>query len=103
MSHELAEKAAGLASRVNSLIIFHTGEYCIKLLEEKDRLSRLLLAAIVKELKQEHEAYKAAISGINEAIEFIGDADKELEGIAKAIRLIKKAIDSLEKALKKAI
>jgi hypothetical protein len=103
MSHELAEKVAGLASRVNSLIISHTGEYCIKLLEEKDRLSRLLFVAIVKELKQEHEAYKSAINGINEAIEFIGDADKELEGIAKAIRLIKKAIDSLEKALKKAI
>jgi len=103
MSHELAEKAAGLASRVNSLIIYHTGEHCIKLLEEKDRLSKLLLAAIVKELNQEHEAFKAAISGMNEAIEFIGDADKELEGIAKAIRLIKKAIDSLEKALKKAI
>lgn len=103
MSHELAEKVAGLASRVSSLIVHHTGAHCIKLLEEKDRLSRLLLAAIVKELNQEHEAYKSAINGITEAIEFIGNADQELEGIAKAIRLIKKAIDALEQALKKAI
>lgn len=103
MSHELAEKAAGLASRVSSLIIYHTGEPCIKLLEEKDRLSKLLFVAIVKELNQEHEAYQAAIAGMNEAIDFIGDANTELEGIAKAIRLIKKAINALEQALKKAI
>jgi hypothetical protein len=103
MNHELAEKAAGLASRVSSLSNYHTGEPQIKLIEQKDRLSKLLIAAIVKELNQEHEAYKAAISGMNEAIEFIGDADKELEGIAKAIRLIRKAIDALEQALKKAV
>jgi hypothetical protein len=103
MSHELVEKTAGLTSRVSNLIIHHTGKYCRQLMEAEDRLSKLLLVAIVKELKHEHEAYKAALEGLNAAIEYIGDADKAIDGIVKAIRLTNKAINLIEKALKKAI
>lgn len=102
MSHELAEKTSGLASRVNNLAVYHTGEESRALLEQQDRLAKLALVAIVKELSDEHRDYKAAVKGLNEAIDFIGEADSQIQGVAKAIRLAAKAADLVEKALKTA-
>jgi len=103
MSHQLVEKTAGLASRVSNLVIHHTGQYCVQLMEAEDRLAKLLLAAIVKELKSEHEAYQAALQGLDEAIAYIGEAERAIDGIARAIRLTNKAIALLEKAVTTAV
>ncbi len=103
MNHDLAEKTAGLASRINNLAVNHVGKTCRQLLELQDRLAKLTLVAIVKELNAEHDAYKEALSGLNEAVDFIGNADKKIKAINKTIKLTAQAVDLVEKALKNAI
>lgn len=102
MSHELAEKTAGLASRVNNLAVNHSGESSRRLLEQQDRLTKLELVAIVKDLNDEREDYKKAIEGLNKAINAVGEADKKIQKIADTLTLIKKAADLVENALKTA-
>ncbi len=100
--HELTEKLGGLASRVNNLAVLHTGNDSREFIELQDRLSDLVLLSIVKELRSDHEAYIAAINGLNDAIVFIGDATKKIEKVAKAIKLASKAANLAEKAIKTA-
>jgi len=102
MSHELAEKIGGLASRVNNLAVNHTGSDSRKLSEIQDRLAKLELVVIVKDLRSEHDDYKAAIQGLNNSIAFIGEATKEIENVAMAIQLAAKAAGLVEKAIKTA-
>jgi len=100
MNHNLVEKLAGLASRVNNLGAYHTGETSRQLLEIEDNLAKLTLVAIRKDLNEEHESYQEALNGLNEALDYIGEADKNIAGIAEAIKFAVKAIDSVEKVLK---
>jgi hypothetical protein len=102
MSHVLSEKIAGLASRVKNLADNHTGNDSRELLQEQARLVDLASAAIIKDLNSEHEAYRAALAGLKEAINFIGEADKEIGGVAKAIKLVKGAADLVDTAIKTA-
>jgi len=102
MSQNLAEKTEGLASRVKNLAVHHAGESGRQLLEEQDKLAKLALAAIVKELNEEHEDYEAALQGLDNAIDYIGNADKQIEGVSEAIKLTAKAVALVEKALKNA-
>ena len=102
MSHELAEKTAGLASRVNNLAVNQTGDASRQLLEEQDRLIKLEMVAIVKDLNGEHAAYKKAIAGLNKAIKAVDDADKDIAKVADAITLVKKTIDLITKAIETA-
>lgn len=102
MSHELAEKLAGLTSRVNNLASHHSGSDSRALVEAQDRLTKLQLVAIVTDLGSVDDNYKRAIQGLNEAIRFIGEATTEIENVAKAIQMIAKAADLAEKALKAA-
>jgi hemerythrin-like domain-containing protein len=102
MSHELAEKTAGLASRVNNLAINQSGNQSRQLLEEQDRLIKLEMVAIVKDLNCEHDAYKKAIKGLNIAINAVEDADKDITKVADAIALVKKAIDLIAKGIEMA-
>jgi len=102
MSHELAEKVAGLASRVNNLAVNHTGDDSRALLEVQDRLIKIELVAIIRDLNDEHKDYVAAIAGLDKAIDMIGDATGQIEKVAKAIQLAKKAADLAEKAIKTA-
>jgi hypothetical protein len=101
-AHELSEKLAGLASRVNNLAVLHTGADSRKLLEIQDRLSNLVQLTIVKELNSQHEAFIAAINGLNDAINFIGETTEKIEKVAKAIKLASKAAALAEKAIKTA-
>ncbi len=101
MSHDLAEKTTGLASRVNNLAVLQTGDNSRVLLEQQDRLAKLALVAIVKDLDAEADEYKAAVKGLDDAIAFIGEAEKDIQDIAKAIRLVKKAVDLVAKAVTK--
>lgn len=102
MSHELAEKTAGLASRVNNLAINQSGNQSRQLLEEQDRLIKLEMVAIAKDLNCEHDAYKKAIKGLNIAINAVEDADKDITKVADAIALVKKAIDLIAKGIEMA-
>ncbi|MDD1626229.1 MAG: hypothetical protein LUQ26_01950 [Methylococcaceae bacterium] len=102
MSHEIAEKLGGLASRVNNLAVNHSGSDARALLELQDRLADLELVAIVKELRSDREDYKTAIQGLNDAIAFIGEATHKIENVAKAIQLTAKAAELVEKAIKTA-
>jgi hypothetical protein len=103
MSHDLTEKVAGLASRVNNLAVHHAGSDSRKLMELQDRLAKLELVAIVRDLKAEHADYKAAIRGLNQAIDSIGDARREIDKVSKVIRLVAKAASLAEKAVKTAV
>jgi uncharacterized protein YukE len=100
MAHELAEKTSGLASRVNNLAVLETGDTSRTFLEEQERLTKLAMALIVKDMNSEDAAYKRALDGVNDAINNIGEADKKLGNTAKVIDLVAKAGDLIEKALK---
>ena len=102
MSHELVEKTAGLASRVHNLAISQTGNESRQLLEEQDRLTKLEMVAIVKDLNSEHAAYKKAIDSLNASIKAVEDADKGIARVANAITLLKKSVDLVDKAIKMA-
>lgn len=99
MAHEIAEQLAGLASRVNNLGVNHTGEDSRAFLALQDRLAQLAQAAIVADLSDERPAYQAALKGLNDAIEFIGNADVQLDNVAKAIALTSKAADLADQAM----
>lgn len=99
MAHDLAELTAGLASRVNNLAVMETGNISRTLLEQQDRLAKLAMVAIIKDLKAEQADYQAAIKGLNEAIAYIGKADKKIDNVARAIKLISKAADLVDKAI----
>ncbi len=97
--HELAEKSTGLASRANNLAVLYTGDESRTFLQQQDTLTKLALAAIVKDLNAERPAYIAALQGLNDAIQYVGDANQKLADVAKGISLIAKAISLVEKAL----
>lgn len=99
MSHELAEKTAGLASRVNNLAIGHVGDDSRALLEIQDRLAELAQRAIVQDLSDQDAAYQKALKGLNDAIDFIGEADAKIQDVSKAITLASKAAGLVDKAI----
>lgn len=103
MNPELTEKTAELAACINSVAVHHPGKHHQQLLALQDQLAKLELVIIVKELNAEHEAYQTAIAGINQAIDFIGEAEKKIKKINEAICGIAQAIDSIERALADAV
>lgn len=102
MSHELAEKTAGLASRVNNLAVNQTGIQSRQLLQEMDRLIELQEVAIIQDLKSEQKDYAKAIDGLNRAIKAVEDADKDITKVSDAIKRVKQAIDLTIKAIEAA-
>lgn len=102
MSHELAEKTAGLASRVNNLAVNRSGPESRQLLEEQDKLTKIEMVAIVKDLDDEKEEYTKAIDGLNKAIKAVDDADKGITKVVDAIKFVKQAIDLIVKAIEAA-
>ncbi len=101
-NHDLAEKLAGLASRVNNLAVNHTGADSRELLDLQDRLTKLQLAAILEDLRAEDKDYQRAVGGLQDAIDQIGEATAEIENVAKIIKLVAKAANLAEKAIKAA-
>jgi hypothetical protein len=99
MAHELPEKIAGLASRVNNLAVNHTGGDSRTLLAIQDKLAQLAQAAIIADLSDRRADYQKALEGLNDAIAFIGDADAQLDNVAKAIALASEAADLAEQAI----
>lgn len=101
-SHELVEKTAGLASRVDTLVTQHTGEDCRELERQQARLEKLTLVAIAAALDESAKTYKDAIVALEGAITEIGEGEKKIERISRIIKLIAKAADAVEGVLKKA-
>jgi hypothetical protein len=101
-SHELAEKLAGLASRVNDLAVDTTGTNSRKLLELQDRLTDLALTAIVVALDEETAKYKGAITALNAAMAQIDEEIDSVERVVKTIQLVKRAADLAEALVKAA-
>jgi hypothetical protein len=101
-SHELVEKTAGLASRVDNLVIQHTGQECRELEFQQARLEKLTLVAITAALDESAKAYKDALAGLDGAIDAIGEGEERIERISRIIKLVARAADGVEGVLKKA-
>ncbi len=98
-NHQLVENAAGLASRVNNLAVLVTGPDSRTLLEQQDELTKLAMAAIVKDLNAERQAYQTALNDLQAAITYMEEASKKVADVAKVIKLVAKAIVSVSKLL----
>lgn len=98
--HDLAQQLAGLASRVNNLVAYQIGDDSWQLMKLQDRLSTDALVAIKANLDATNSEYKAAMADLKSAIDFIGDAQHQIQDVAKAIQLAAKAADSAEAVLK---
>jgi hypothetical protein len=101
-SHELAERLAGLASRVNDLAVESTGPAARSLLRLQDRLTDLALQAIVLALDEEEARYKKAVNALAAAIDQIDDETESVEQVARVITLARKAADLAEAVIKAA-
>jgi uncharacterized protein YoxC len=99
-NHQLSERIAGLASRVNNLAINTSGESSRLLLEQQNELIDLAQLAIVQDLDARVPNYKAALSKLNDAIRFIGDASKKIQKVTDAIKYVSGAIKAVTKLLK---
>lgn len=100
--HELAERLAGLASRVDNLMHLTIGEDSRTLEDQQDRLVKLSLVAIAQDMDGTNKKYQNAVARVRAASEVIGDADKQIQNVAQIITLVAKALDAAEGILKKA-
>jgi hypothetical protein len=101
--HVLVERLAGLASRVDNLAHACVGEESRKLQEQQDRLAKLTLVAIARELDATNRKYKDAVASLTAAIEEIDEADERIENIARVVKLVSKALGAAESLLGKAV
>ena len=102
MAHDLAEMTAGLASRTGALADQHPGDAAGRLLELRNRFRDLALEAMVTKLDEQDEKYEAAVAALSDAIEDVGQADEAVENVVATIKLLKKAADLVEAAIKAA-
>jgi DNA repair ATPase RecN len=101
--HELAERLAGLASRVDNLMHLTIGAESRILQDQQDRLVKMALVAIVQEMEATNRKYQTAVKRVTEASEAIGDADESIQNVAEIISVVAKALDAAEGLLKKAL
>jgi len=99
-NHQLSERIAGLASRVNNLAVNSTGDFSRQLLEQQNDLIDLTQLAIVQDLDASAEKYKDVLQKVEDAIEFLGDASKKIENVSKAIKVVGSVIQAATKLLK---
>jgi hypothetical protein len=102
VDHELAERLAGLASRVDNLVHLTVGEESRTLEDQEDRLAKLALVAIAQDMDATNKKYQNAVASVTAATEAIGDADRRIENVARIISIVAKALDAAETLLKKA-
>lgn len=100
--HALAEGLAGLASRVDSLSHLAKGEDSRILEDQEDRLTKLALVAIARDMDATNAKYRNAVNRVQAAIDAIGDGDEQIQNVAQVIARVAKALDAGEKLLKKA-
>jgi hypothetical protein len=102
VDHELAERLAGLASRVDNLVHLTIGEESRTLEDQQDRLAKLVLVAIAQDMDATNKRYQHAVDSVKVATAAIGEADRRIENVAKIISIVAKALDAAETLLKKA-
>jgi ABC-type transporter Mla subunit MlaD len=100
--HALAEGLAGLASRIDSLSQLAEGRDKEALKVDADRVTKLLLVAIARDMDATNAQYQDAVNQVTAATGAIGDADKKIQKVADTIAMVAKALDVAEKVLKKA-
>ena len=100
--HALAEGLAGLASRVDGLSQLAEGGDRDALTAEADRLTKLLLVAIARDMDATSAQYQDAVNQVAAATGAIGAADQKIQKVADVIALVAKALDVAEKVVKKA-
>jgi ABC-type transporter Mla subunit MlaD len=100
--HALAEGLAGLASRIDSLSQLAEGRDKEALKVDADRVTKLLLVAIARDMDATNAQYQDAVNQVAAATGAIGDADKKVQKVADTIAMVAKALDVAEKVLKKA-
>jgi hypothetical protein len=81
--HELAERLAGLASRVDELGHLTVGEDSRTVEDQEDRLVKLALVAIAREMDATNKKYQRAVKRVREASGAIGEADEQIENVAE--------------------
>ncbi len=101
MGHELAEKVAGLASRVSDLATVQGGDSTVALLRIQTQLIDESSRAIVARLDASDGDYQAAVSSLDDAITAVGDGQRRIENITAVIEGLKKVVDVVEKVLVK--
>jgi hypothetical protein len=99
--HELAENLAGLASRVDNLVHLTLGNDSRTLQDQEERLAKLTLVAIARDMDATNELYRDAVTSVQAATSLIGDADKRIQHIAQVIKAVADAVDAAEQVLKK--
>jgi hypothetical protein len=97
--HDLAEQTTGLASRVNNLAVQTTGQDSRQLLEQQDILSKLAMAAIIKELDAGQADYRNAVTLLTNAIAQVDTALQKASEVANAINLVAQAINAVSKVV----
>jgi hypothetical protein len=100
MDHAMAEKIAGLTSRLddyaNSLA---DGPDRQTLLAKEQRLTDLSLVAIKADLSAGNADYTNAVNGLNHAIATVDSADASLAKVAAVINDVAQTIGLVEDAL----
>jgi len=99
--HALAEGLAGLASRVDSLSHLTSGEQSRTLEDQEDRLTKLALVAIARDMDAANAKYRTAVIRVQVAIDAIGAADRRIQNVARVIARVARALDAAEKLLTK--
>ena len=98
-SHDLAEQAAGLASRVNNLAVQTAGQNSRQLLAQQDNLTKLAMAAIVKDLDAGQDDYQNAVTLLTKAIAQVDTALQKASEVTNAINLVAQAITAVGKVV----
>jgi hypothetical protein len=101
-THELAEKLAGLASRMNDMAVDTTGEKSRALLALQDHLTDEALAAISLALDEDTAKFKQTVKALDAAIDLVDQETAAVEQVTRIIKLTQKAADLAEALLKSA-
>ncbi len=102
MGHELAEKVAGLASRVSDLTAVQgDDDSSLALLKIRTSLIDESSRAIVARLNAADAQYQQAIAAVDQAIAVVGDGQRKIDNVTAVIETLKKVVDIVEKVLTK--
>ncbi|MDO8990070.1 MAG: hypothetical protein Q7U91_10605 [Sideroxyarcus sp.] len=97
--HTLVEQTTGLASRVNNLVVQTKGQKCRQLMEQQDNLTKLAMAAIVKDLDAGQADYTNAVALLTSANTQADAALTDAAQVAKTIQLVSQAISAVAKVV----
>ena len=98
-SHDLVEQTSGLASRVNNLAVQTTGADSRQLLEQQDNLTKLAMAAIVKDLDAGQADFQNAVNLLSNASAQVNTALQNASQVANAIQFVAQAINAVGKVV----